>query len=135
MPFIEADLGQDYEQEAVPEGRYDLRITDARDGRNKKDTADLTMVMIKIEDKEYPQAATVFHYLNYASESDTEQSRQMKMMMLTRFLVLFGVKFEKDGFNSEDLPGCTAKEVLLKKERLDGRDDDSNSLVLPAVEK
>lgn len=135
MPFISADLGQDYEQEAVPEARYDLRITDARDGRNKADTADLTMVMIKVEDPEYPNAATVFHYLNYVSEGDREDARRMKMMMLTRFLVLFGVKYEKDGFNSEDLPGCTAADVLLKKERLDGRDEDSNTLVLPAISK
>ena len=134
MPYINVDLDQSYEQEAVPEARYDLRITSAKDGRNKKDTADLTMVVIKIEDPEYPNAATVFHYLNYVSEADTSDARQMKMKMLARFLVLFDVSYEKDGFNSDDLPGCTASGVLLKKERLDGRDEDSNSIILPAIE-
>jgi len=135
MPFITADLGQDYEQEAVPEGRYDLRIIDALDKRNKKDTADLTEVRIKIEDPEYPRALTVWHYVNYIGEVDSDDARRMKMMMLTRFLVLFGVKYEKDGFNSDDLLGCTASQVLLKKERLDGRDADSNTMVMPAVER
>lgn len=134
MTFINADLGQDYEQEAVPEARYDLRITDAKDGKSKKG-ADQTMVMITVEDQEYPNAGTIFHYLTQVQEGDSAETVRMKMMMLTRFLVAFGVKYEKDGFNSEDLPGCTANQILLRKERLEGRDEDSNSLVLPKVEK
>jgi hypothetical protein len=131
MPIIEVPLGDSYEDAPVPEGEYDLRIQDVKDGRNKKDTANQSMVMIKVDDGEYPNAATIFHYLTYPGEGDTEEQVRGKMRNLTRFLKLFSVAYEKKGFNSEDLPGCTARATLTQEEY---EGNITNRLRLPRAE-
>ncbi len=115
MPFIEVGgLGDDHEDTVVPEGEYDLRIVAATDKRNKKDTHDMTEVMIKPEDAEYPNPAPVFFYLIYPTKADDDEARHRMMQNITRFLKQFNIKYEKNGFNSEDLVGETAKGLLTQ---------------------
>ena len=133
MPIVEIKgLGDSYEDKPAPEGSYDLRIMDIKDGRNKKDTCDQTMVMIKVESDEYPDAATIFHYLTFVGPDDDESSSRNKMRGITRFLKAFNIPFEKNGFNTEDLVGATASDIFVKQEEYEG--SVNNRVSLPRVE-
>lgn len=139
MPLIEANFDQDYEDKPVPEGRYDLRIEQATDQRSKKG-ADQVMCMIRIDGEE--GAAPIFHYLtmpvgrkqaeNRGIEPDDDNQTRNKMRFVTRFLHLFGIPYDKKGFNTEDLAGATAKEVALTLEVSDDQTE-RNVIKLPPV--
>ena len=117
MSFIEVKgLGDDYEDTPVPEGEYELRIVDTREGRNKADTCDQITVLISVEDDEYPNSKTIFHYLTFPGGEDDDNVRRNKMRNLSRFLKLFEVPYEKNGLNSEDMLGLTANCVLTQEE-------------------
>lgn len=138
MPFIEADLGQDYEDKPVAEGRYDLRIRDFQEKTNSKG-APITLVIIEIEG--HGDAAPIFHNLSYpvgkklakdlGIEEDTKDIVRFKMQLLTRFLNLFNIPFEKGGFSTEDLPGATASDVFLAQTEFEGVS--RNEIKLPPV--
>jgi hypothetical protein len=117
MSFLQVEgLGDDYEDEAVPEGSYGLRIVDTREGRNKADTCDQLTVLISVDDDEFPNSKTIFHYLTFPGEGDDDNVKRNKMRNVTRFLKLFDVQYEKDGINSEDMVGNTADCVLTQEE-------------------
>jgi hypothetical protein len=132
MPFIEVKgLGDEYEDEVVPEGNYDLRITDATDGRNKADTSDQIRVILSVENSEVSNPGAVFHYLTFPNEGDDDEQRRGKMRNITRFLKIFSVPFEKNGVNSEDIVGATGN-CLVVMDEFEGIPN--NKLRLPRVE-
>lgn len=131
MSFLQVEgLGDDYEDEAVPEGSYNLRIVDTREGRNKADTCDQLTVLISVDDDEFPNSKTIFHYLTFPGEADDDNVRRNKMRNVTRFLKLFDVPYEKNGINSEDMVGNTA-DCVLTQEEYEG--NISNRLRLPST--
>ena len=131
MSFLQVEgLGDDYEDEAVPEGSYGLRIVDTREGRNKADTCDQLTVLISVDDDEFPNSKTIFHYLTFPGEADDDNVKRNKMRNVTRFLKLFDVPYEKDGINSEDMVGNTA-DCVLTQEEYEG--NISNRLRLPST--
>lgn len=133
MPFIEVEgLGDDYEDVIVPESSYNLRVIDAKDQRNKENTCDQILCLIKVEDSEYPNPATIFHYLTFPGPGDDTQKRRDKMRFVTRFLKTFNVAFEKNGVNSEDITGSTASSVLVKQDDYEGVT--KNVIQLAAIE-
>jgi hypothetical protein len=133
MSFLEVSgLGDDYEDKPVPEGEYTVRVDNIEEKTAKDGKSPQVMCMIKVEDSDYTDAATIFHYLTFPSESDDADKRRTKMRMNTRFLIKFGVPFEKKGFNAEDIIGCTAT-VLLKQEEYEGAI--KNSIQLPALQE
>jgi|TARA_Y100000310_G_scaffold69164_1_gene64598 hypothetical protein len=120
MPFIDLQgLDEDYEDHPVAEGEYELRIEDVKDGRNKKNTADQSVVRIKVMNAE-EGAGSVFHYLTYPCDTDEPDQVRGKMRNITRFLRMFGIEFEASGFNSEDMIGATGT-GLLTQEAYEGR--------------
>ena len=131
MSFLQVEgLGDDYEDEAVPEGSYNLRIVDTREGRNKADTCDQLTVLISVDDDEFPNSKTIFHYLTFPGEADDDNVRRNKMRNVTRFLKLFDVPYEKNGINSEDMVVNTA-DCVLTQEEYEG--NISNRLRLPST--
>ena len=131
MSFLQVEgLGDDYEDEAVPEGSYGLRIVDTREGRNKAATCDQLTVLISVDDDEFPNSKTIFHYLTFPGEADDDNVKRNKMRNVTRFLKLFDVPYEKDGINSEDMVGNTA-DCVLTQEEYEG--NISNRLRLPST--
>lgn len=141
MPFIEAAMNEDYEDRPVAEGIYDLRIIKADEKQSKNSKADMVQCMIEIVGQN--GAAPIFHYLvmpispKQAKERDTDADEddkiRLKMKNLSRFLHLFGIAFEKNGFNSEDLVGATANQVPVVQQTPEGWDSPQNSIKLPAV--
>jgi hypothetical protein len=133
MSFIEVQgLGDDYEDKPVPEGEYQLRVEDIKQQTARDGSSPQVLCMIKVDDSEYPDAATIFHYLTFPSPDDEPDKRRTKMRMNGRFLEKFGVKFEKKGFNAEDIVGCTAL-CGVKQGEFEGTI--RNELVLPAVQE
>jgi len=132
MPFVQVEnLDDDYEDKPVPEGQYDLRITSATSKRTSKGDRDMIVVIIGVDDPEFPGAAAVFHNLIMPNAKDEPDTRKLMMKGVARFLNLFDIPFEKDGFNDEDFAGSTAS-CLLKQEEYDG--EVRNVLVLPRVD-
>jgi hypothetical protein len=131
MSFMEVSgLGDDYEDKPVPEGEYTVRVDNIEEKTAKDGESPQVMCMLKVEDSDYPDSATIFHYLTFPGPNDDDEKRRTKMRMNTRFLKAFRVPFEKKGFNAEDITGCTAT-VFLKQEEYEGAI--KNSLSLPAI--
>jgi|TARA_Y100000310_G_scaffold345664_1_gene467914 hypothetical protein len=132
MPFIEVPgMGDDYEDEVVPEANYDLRITQATDGRNKADTSDQIQAIIAIENSDVENPGAIFHYLTFPNEDDDDNQRRGKMRNITRFLKVFDIPFEKNGVNSDDMAGSTGNCLVVLGEY---EGTPKNELRLPKVE-
>ena len=119
MSFIKIALDDVKEGEYVPEGVYDLRIIKANDTESKKGNP-MTVVTIRIEDAPIPNALPVQHYITYPDENTPAEQRQMRLLDIKRFLTLFDVPFDANGFESEDLLGQQAKGHLTQEEGDDG---------------
>lgn len=120
-PIIHAaELGGDFEEKPVREGKYPLRIVKSEFGQSKKGN-DMISLTIKIEGPDSDGAALLNHWLTVPEEGD--QYYRMRMRDLTRFFRLFGVDiardfdFEKD---AETLTGLTADCFLTQEESDDG---------------
>lgn len=109
MPFIKMGLKDAKEAEHVPEGEYDLRIVKAEDKKSKAGNP-MTAVTIRIEDPNYPNAQLLNHFLNYPTGDAVADP--LRLRDIARFLTLFEVAYQDDGFNSEDLVGQTARGLL-----------------------
>ena len=141
MPMMDADFSQDYEDRPVPEGLYNLRIIKAEEKVSKNSSADMIQCILEIEGVE--GASNIFHYLvmpigskqsaERGVEEDDSNKVRNKMRSLTRFLTLFGIKYEKKGFNTEDLIGASANNVVVIQETPEGWDSPQNSIKLPAI--
>ena len=133
MAFIEVKgLGDDYEDKPVPEGEYLVKVDAIEEKTAKDGVSAQVMVMLKVDDSDYPDSATIFHYLTFPSDQDDVDKRRTKMRMNTRFLKKFRVKFEKNGFNAEDIVGASAT-LGLKQEEYEGAM--KNVLVLPQIQE
>ena len=133
MSFIELPLGDTQEAQVVPEGVYNLLVEDAQDHKNAESGRESIMCMIRIEDppEDVPNPATVFHFLVLPTADDDEKTRTFVMLEIKRFLEVFDIPYEANGFSSEDIPGATA-DVLVTEGEYEGRP--TNSLRLPAIE-
>ena len=131
MPFIEVEgLGDDYEDKPVPEGEYDVRVDSIKQQLAKDEKSQQVLCMIKVEHQDYPDAATIFHYLTFPNAEDDDEKRRTKMRMNGRFLNKFGVAYEKKGLNPDDIVGCTAT-CLLKQGEFEGTI--RNEISLPPI--
>lgn len=117
MAFINAKLDDSVKEgEIVPEGEYDLRIVKASRKETKKGDREMTVVVIKIDDPEYPDAPPIMQYLVDSKSGDDSDQVRMRSVELKRFLQAFGVAMQADGYDDEDLPGATAKCMVVQEE-------------------
>lgn len=119
MPFIPLAMNDVKENEAVPEGTYDLRIVKVEDGKSKAGNT-MTTVVIRIEDAAHPNASPIRHWLTYPDDNTPADQRQMRMLDIKRFLALFEVDLTPDGFDSDDLNGAVARCLVTQEEGDDG---------------
>lgn len=118
MAFINVKLGDAQEQKPVPDGAYDLRIVKFEDKKSKKGN-EMTVATIKVDDSRYPNAELINHYLVYPDANTKPETAQLFLRNNARFLQAFGVPYDDTGFNSDDLLGATASQVLLIQEEGD----------------
>jgi len=129
MPLISIPLGDDWEDKAVPEGEYDLVIEDANE-KTSEAGSEMIECRIAIQDGDFPNAAAIWEYLVFPKDGVEERTKRLQMRNIVRFLSVFGIPFEADGFNTEDLIGATGRCQLEQQEY---QNNVSNKLVLPAV--
>ena len=133
MAFIEIDLGGVKEAEAVPEGTYDLRVA-AFDLMKSKKGNDMYKAVIIIEDERYPNAKPMSEYLTLPGKDHDEAARAFLLRSLKRFLAVFGVPFEANGFNDEDVVGATGH-CLVVQDEPDENGEIWNSLRAPRLKE
>lgn len=122
MPFIEAAIADAREAEAVPEGPYDLRVISAEMETSKKGNT-MMVVGIAIESSEYPNAAPMRDWIIIPG-GDMEY-KELHLRKLARFLTCFSIPHEDTGFDTDDVVGATAEQVLLTQETVE-KDGDGN---------
>ena len=116
MPFIEQAVADATEGYFVDEDEYDLRIVSVEEKDSKKGKPMLECV---IEIVDHPDAEPIFHYVNLVHPDDSEKARKFKLRMTRRFLEVFGVPYQDDGFDSDDLQGAEGRCVVFQQERVD----------------
>ena len=130
MPRINVELKDAQELEVAPEGEYDLRIVKAEDCESKSGN-DMTTVTIAFEG--HPEWQAVRHWIMYPNADTPPDQRAMRLIDITRFLTCFGVNFDDDGFDSDDLVGQTGRCLVIQEEADDG--NTYNRLRLPRLKK
>jgi hypothetical protein len=128
MSLLDANLEDDLESKPVPEGEYNLTIVKAEDVISKAGNPGCNfMVSIDVEEGE---ATPIFYWMNLpydGCEYNAGFTRDVK-----RFLILFGIPHEANGFEVEDAVGATAT-CFLKTEHSD-QYGEQNVIVLPRVD-
>lgn len=130
MPFITLPIADVKEPKAVAEGEYELRIIDAEDTESKKGNP---MTVVKIALEQHPDAYPIRHYITYPSDDTPPDQINMRVLDIKRFLTCFGVAFEGNGFNTEDLVGQTGRCMVTQEDGDDG--NVYNRLRLPRLKE
>jgi hypothetical protein len=128
MPFVSMPLAGAIAREAVADGKYDLRIEDAVLVASTNHPGQ-TNTRVRISVLDAPNAKSIFHYMAGFAPDDDEEAKNNKKLMAIAFLNTFGVDWNDEGFELEDLPGSTADGVQLKQEEYEGTIQ--NKLVIP----
>lgn len=145
MSFIPVDIGDAKEDELVAKGKYDLEVVSAKLGPSKRSGKPTIALIIQITNPpaDVALAAPVFHYLSMpvtpevVEESETEIEEDdaptitRKGRDLRRFLVAFGIHYEANGFEIDDLEGATAQGIRLDHDS--GEMGESHKMMLEAV--
>lgn len=135
MPFINARIGDAKESEPVPDGQYDLRIAKVDEKKSKKPPHyDMLLLTITIEDPNFPNASPVFHNMLFPKEDTEERTANLFQLGNARLLTAFGVPFDDNGFDSDDLLGATAKGITVQQEENPETGDPTNRLILPRLD-
>jgi hypothetical protein len=130
MAFKKIDLSKFKEPQHVPEGEYDLRVVKVNDTETKKGEP-MTVLTMRIEDAEIPNAAPVMEYITYPNGGDYDE---MRGLAIKRLCVAFDVGFDEGGFDAQDFLGKTGRVMLT----LDDSADDGvirNKMRLPRLKE
>lgn len=128
------DLGQDLEDKAAKEGRYDLRIVKSEYKPTKNGENKMIAAMIAIDGADGEGVLPFNHYLLEPNGDDVGVDRR-RLRDIKRFLTMFGVPFD-NGFDMEEqaseLVGCTAQNAMVTTEDYEGTTQ--NRLRLPRLD-
>lgn len=86
--LIPIDVGAAVESKPVPVGVYGLQIVDAQEAKSQKGKPQF-VVNISIDGHEDAPQCT--HYISLPGDGDEPKSVKYKVLLLKRFLVLFGL--------------------------------------------
>jgi len=117
MPFIKQALDAK-EPESAPEGERDLRIVKVDDETPTKKGDPMITVTIKIQDEE--NFALFNHWILLVGPKIKKENHEMYKLNIQRFLQVFDIPYEDDGFDSDDLQGATGRCFLVEDEGDDG---------------
>ena len=84
--LIPIDVGAAQESKPVPNGTYDLQVTDCLDTKSQKGAPQF-VVSIAIEG--HDDAPNMRHYISLPADGDEPGKQQFKVLLLKRFLSLF----------------------------------------------
>ena len=125
MSFI--DFGKNFsdvqEKKAVVPGVYHLTVESVADHQSKETGKPSIKVQLKIEG--HDDAPLVTEFLSLPTTDDEPEKVLNKMIRIKRFLVAFNVPHEDNGFNQEDMFGCSADIELTQT---DPEESDTNEV-------
>lgn len=130
MSMIPVDVSGVTEPKAVPGGRYDLSVSSAEEGLSKEKRKPMITVYLNIDG--HTDAPNVRHSISLPAPEDEAKTKAFKMLLLKRFLTLFGIPYDSNGFNLEDFIGATAT-AELKLGEVDDNGNQYNELVMPKM--
>lgn len=128
MSFLEIDVSGVSEPKVVPEGSYDLIITDNPEPKEKNGKFNL-LCILSIEG--HPEAANVMHNIALPHESDEDNTRNFKLLMLKRFCHHFGIDTDGGRINTESFSGARGSMTPLTVELYEGAK--KNAMKLPPL--
>ena len=128
---IPVDLGSIKESKPVPVGLYDLVIASCESGDSQKG---MPQLRVSIGIVGHEDAPNLTHFVSIPSAKDEGDKAKFKALFLKRFLQAFKIPHEGMEFDTDDIPGATARlEVTLSEP------DDSgniyNRLSLPRIKE
>lgn len=134
MPFIPANLNEAKEAKPVPAGKYDLTILSCDEVLTREKQKPQYKVGIQING--HDDAPPLNHFVGLPAEGDEPDKMTFKILLLKRFLTMFGLKVSNEGFDTTELAmsmvGATARgEVGLSEPADDGTV--YNRLVVPKL--
>ena len=115
MAFIKVTLDAK-EPEAAPEGSYPLRIVKVEEKESSKGS-DMIVATIRIEDASV-NAPLFNHYVVLPGPKSTNP--EFAKLQVQRFLEVFGIPHEDDGFDPDDFQGAEGECVVTQQEGDDG---------------
>lgn len=131
MSFIPVDVTGTTEPKAVSNGRYDLQISSAEETLSKEKKKPMVVAYVAIEG--HVDAPNVRHNISLPQPDDEPKAKEFKMLLLKRFLTLFKIPYDSNGFNVEDFVGARADNAELKLGEVDEKGNQYNELVLPRM--
>lgn len=139
MTFIPVNFDEAVEPKPVPKGRYDLQITECnvtKTGEKSKNPGrDQYKVSIAILGHEH--APNITQFISLPHEDDEAGSARFKALLLKRFLVAFGVRFDSNGIDVEntamEMVGCTANGIEVDLSEPDDNGNIYNRVVVPRL--
>ena len=134
MPFIPTNLNDAKEAKPVPAGKYDLTILSCDEVLTREKQKPQYKIGISING--HDDAPPLNHFVGLPADGDDPRAMEFKVLLLKRFLVMFGLKVGNDGFDTTELAmqmvGATARgEVGLSEPTDDGTV--FNRLVVPKL--
>jgi hypothetical protein len=108
---LNTNLAEIKESRPVPAGKYGLTIASVEEGKSK---SGLPQLKVSIGIDGHDDAPNVSHYISLPSAGDEKSAA--KALFLARFLALFNIGYDADGFDTDDLPGATATGELTLSE-------------------
>jgi len=112
MTHIPVNLGDDIkEAKPAPAGAYDLLITEVTEGNSK---AGNPQIVVSLGFEGMADTPNLRHFISLPAKGDDPDKAKFKSLLLKRFLVLFNIPHDANGFDVEAFNGARAKaEVSL----------------------
>jgi hypothetical protein len=138
MAFIPVNFDDAQEAKPVPNGRYQLQITDAKEvqsGPNSKRPGS-PQLRFSIGFPDEPNTPNITEFRSLPHEDDDASSANFKALLLKRFLVHFGIPFDSTGIDTERLCMEAVGASAMTEVKLDEPDNQGNvynRMVIPRL--
>lgn len=129
MSFIDLpinDMDDIQEDKIVPEGKYNLVISDVKEKADDSGALKNLLVICEIQGME--NVANVLHNISIPAAGDPDDKVKNKLKFIKRFTQLFKINVKGNQLNAQDFLGKTAN-CMLTQESYDGTI--SNKIKLP----
>ncbi len=124
-------IGDAQEPVNLDDGPHLLRCIKAVYGPGKQDPTKFRCEVI-LDCPQEPDKNGVFHYISDPNPEGTEKGEAFKFLQTKRFMVAFGVDFDNEGYDPDDILGKEA-EIVTKTEKDEKTGMTSTKLVLPEL--
>src|SRR5258706_10833220 len=101
------NVGDVREPKAVPAGRYDLIISEAKVNPAKSADKGQT-IEVSIGIQGHLDAPNIRHFISLPRSGEEEKTTAFKKLMMKRFLEQFSIPYNDDGFDVQDFAGHEA---------------------------